>query len=33
VLGGYKMGFEIAFVNVGITLIGLMLIKERKIVA
>ena len=33
VLGVYKMGFEIAFVNVGITLIGLMLIKERKIVA
>jgi Na+/proline symporter len=32
-LGGYKMGFEVAFVNVGITLIGLMLIKERKIVA
>ena len=32
-LGGYKMGFEVAFVNVGITLIGLMLIRERKIVA
>jgi len=29
-LGGYKMGFEVAFVNVGITLIGLMLIRDRK---
>ena len=31
IFGGYKMGFEVAFVNVVITLIGLMLIKERKI--
>ena len=31
IFGGYKMGFEVAFVNVAITLIGLMLIKERKI--
>jgi Na+/proline symporter len=28
-LGGYKMGFEAAFVNVAITLIGLMLIQQR----
>ena len=30
IFGGYKMGFEVAFVNVTITLIGLMLIRERK---
>ena len=30
IFGGYKMGFEVAFVNVAITLIGLILIKERK---
>jgi Na+/proline symporter len=28
--GGYKMGFETAFINVFITLIGLMLIGERR---
>ena len=28
--GAYKMGFEIAFINVGITLIGLVLIQDRQ---
>ncbi len=31
IFGGYKMGFEVAFVNVAVTLLGLMLIKEHKI--
>ena len=31
IFGGYKMGFETAFVNVGITLVGLMLIKTKNL--
>ena len=29
-LGGYQMGFETAFVNVGMTLVGLWAIRDRK---
>ena len=31
IFGGYKMGFETAFVNVGITLTGLMIIKIKNL--